>query len=214
MTFYHKKKQNNKKKYTSSFMSTENSFFKRFLLGGDSPDEFYYLESENGRKTYYLLRNDSIIRETKDFPKDLLSKIQKRDDSITKAMKKHKLLLEKKKWHEKIEAIKRNNIAKLDKELESYNDVDCATVLNDYANHKKRVHAIHHNEFLRKLFGNFNTAPDKATVFKFLNDNKITDKPTLHKWLKENHPDKNKEADEELCKRIISEAQKCGLLHN
>lgn len=153
----------------------------RFMVGGDSPEEFYYLESTNGRKTYYLLKDDSIIRETKEFPKDLLSKIQKRDDSITKAVNKRKLLLEKKKWHEKIEEIKRNNLAKLDKELEPYKDVDCATILNEYANHKRQVLNNHRNAFLRYLFGKTNAMPDKATISQFLKDNKITDKATLRK---------------------------------
>lgn len=98
---------------------------------GLSPEEFYYVASENGnRKTYYKLINDDIVRQYTDIPKEFLAKIKPRDPIISRAIKKRNLIGDKNKWL--------NKIQKIDSELKAYADIEnYEKIIADYEKLKK-----------------------------------------------------------------------------
>jgi len=191
------------------------------MFGGSKPEEFYYLESEKGRKIYYVLNNDSLVRETKNFPKELLSNIRKRDNKISRAIEKKKLITHRDETLHKISELN-NKINELNNKitedihpkLDAFSDINHSQILKEYEEHKKRVKDDMFHEFLKEWM-NFCHPKSTNTQLEdknFLASKRIFTKKDLHDWLKINHPDKNPSVPISECQKVMSAAQNCNFV--
>ena len=180
------------------------------MHGGTKPEEFYYLETNGGRKLYYLLKDDSYIRETKDIPKELLSKIQKRDVKVTRAIQKKRLISQKNELLNKVKEIQDKIAKDIQPKIDELADTDHVEIMREYENYRKGI-----NDDAFKQWKDFffpKSTRQHTEDKQFLESKKIFNKKDLHDWLLQNHPDKNKAMLLVECQRIMSAAQNCGYI--
>ncbi len=184
-------------------MQTPDPFEYLFFNESKDPKQYYFV-SKNGRRTYYLTRNNKKIAMSR-IPICVLGKIEKRDAydlNNIKNKREYDTLMKK---INKVEEHLKNLREKADdiKKETNFEKANEEENKRENANKKyKKETKSDYNTFFEEKYKRFNF--DTSNILQY---NNIYTKKQLRLWLIKNHPDKGGK-DTDLCSMIIEAGKK------